>query len=96
MSLTFAVIAALSFGVAAIIAINSVNENARQRLKTVLETTLQARAKELQNYAQSVDNDLTIVGSTSLVQQAVTNFSPSLWCSGSEPQCRSATDLHHG
>lgn len=86
MSITFAVIAALSFGVASIIAMRSFDESARVQLKNVLETTLQARANELQNYAQSVDNDLMIVGSTSLVQQAVTNFSRAFVALGQNPR----------
>ncbi|MDJ0950148.1 MAG: cache domain-containing protein [Alphaproteobacteria bacterium] len=85
MSVTFAVIAAISFGVAAIIAFRNLEENARQRLQIVLETTLQARATELRNYSQDVDNDLRIVGTTSSVQQAVKDFSRAFSALGADP-----------
>ena len=76
---------AIAYGIASAMAIISFDANARDRLQTVLETSLQSRAQELDSYARSVESDLIIVGATSLVQEAVGDCSRAFHALGPDP-----------
>lgn len=85
MSVVFLIVAFCSFGVASLVAMDRYGSDTKSRFQNLLETTLQARIRELRNYVRSVDNDLKIVGSISLVQTAINDFSSAFDALGQNP-----------
>ena len=75
LTIVLAITVAVAFGVPSAIAIKSFNDNAKDRLQTVLETSLQARVQEVDDYTRSGVGSLKLLGSTSLIQEAVGDFS---------------------
>ena len=85
LSITLAVVSAVAFTLASALAIRNFDSNLRDHSRTVLETSLQSRVQELGSYSRSVENDLKIVGSLSLVQAAVGDFSRAFLDLGPDP-----------
>ena len=67
LGIALAFIAAVAFAVPSAIAVKSLDDNAKDRIQTVLETSLQARMEEIDSYAQSGVGALKLLGSTSLI-----------------------------
>ncbi len=86
LSTVLAVVTAIAFGIASLIAIRDFEDKMLLQFRAVLETSVQSRIQELGNYASSVENDLKIVGSISLVQKAVGEFSSAFRILGSDPK----------
>ena len=85
LSIVLAITVAVAFGVPSAIAIKSFNDNAKDRLQTVLETSLQARVQEVDDYTRSGVGSLKLLGSTSLIQEAVGDFSLAFHALGQDP-----------
>ena len=85
LSIAFAAVAAVAFGVPSAIAIKSFDDNAKDRLQTVLETSLEARVQEIDGYARAGVSALELLGSTSLIQEAVGDFSRAFAALGQNP-----------
>ena len=85
LSITLAAVSAVAFALASALAIRIFDDDLRGHFRAVLETSLQSRVQELGSYARSVENDLKIVGSLSLVQAAVGDFSRAFHDLGPDP-----------
>ena len=84
-SIALAVVSAVAFTLASALAVRNFDDDLREYFRTVLETSLNSRVQELRSYAKSVENDLKIVGSLSLVQAAVGEFSRAFRDLGRDP-----------